>query len=103
MGETMERKHWGVFSGTHLTIMFAATMAVIASTGLYAAATSVVSIGNTTGNATAVVTGSHQLQTALTAPNNVVHAVATVSSGCLTVYTPPAGKAIVVTQVTYNL
>lgn len=71
--------------------------------GVYAAATSVVSIGNPNNNATAVVTPTHQLQTALTAPSNVVHAFVFIPSGCSTLYTPPTGKAIMVTQITYDL
>ena len=85
--------------------IFASAVAVaIIAPGVYAAATSVVAIGNPTGNFTAYVTQAHQLQTGLTAPNNVVQTAAAIPTGtCVIVYTPPAGKAIVVTQITYDL
>ena len=82
----------------------AVAVALIASPTIYAATSSIVAIGNTTGNTTAFVTpGTRQLQTVTTAPSNLVHAVKGVNGGCTPVYTPPAGKAIVVTQVTFSL
>jgi hypothetical protein len=85
--------------------IFASAVAVaIIAPGVYAATSSIVAIGNTSNDVTAyVVGGTHQLQTVTTSPRNMVHAVTNVISGCKTVYTPPAGKAIVVTQVTYSL
>ena len=62
-------------------------------------------IGNTTGNTTAtVIPGTHQLETATTAPNNMVRTMVAISPHqCSAVYIPPAGKAIVVTEITYDL
>ena len=79
-------------------------VALIASPSIYAAATSVVSLGNPTGNATAaVVAGTHQLQTVTTGPTNLVAAAGSALPGnCTAVYIPPPGKAIVVTQITYD-
>jgi hypothetical protein len=85
--------------------IFASAVAVaIIAPGVYAASSSIVSIGNPNNNATAlVIGGTHQLQTAITVPANVVHAAGSAgNSSCHTVYTPPAGKAIVVTQITYQ-
>jgi hypothetical protein len=79
-------------------------VAIVAPVGVYAAASSVVAVGNASGNATALVTPTRQLQTAITSPANVVHAVATLPAGsCTPVYTPPTGKGIDVTQLTYDL
>lgn len=78
-------------------------MAVIASAGVYASVNSTVAIGNPASSATALVTATRQLQTTVTAPTNVVHVFAKISSSCGVVYAPPAGKAIVVTQITYDL
>ena len=85
--------------------IFASAVAVaIIAPGVYAASSSIVSIGNPNNNATALVTtGTRQLQTVTTAPGNLVHTWKGVpNGGCTPVYTPPAGKAIVVTQVTFS-
>jgi hypothetical protein len=79
------------------------TAAVVAPTAVYAAATSTVAIGNANGAATATVTGNHQLLTTTVAPKDVVHAVGSASNSCAAVYVPPAGKAIVLTSVTYDM
>jgi hypothetical protein len=80
------------------------TAAVIAPTAVYAAATSTVAIGNTGNSATATVTTQHQLLTAVVAPRDVVHGSGYAGPGqTVAVYTPPAGKAVVVTSVTYDL
>src|SRR5690348_4805392 len=85
-----------------------ATAALVLAVGApisYAAVTSTVAIGNTgSSTATATVTGNHQLLTTTIASKNVVHVVGSASSdSCNLFYTPPAGKAIVVTSVTYDL
>src|SRR6059058_4707459 len=78
--------------------------AVIAPTAVYAAATSTVAIGNTANSNTATVTTQHQLLSTIVGPKQVVHFEGgTGTSGCFPVYTPPAGKAIVVTSVAYDL
>jgi hypothetical protein len=83
--------------------IFASAVAMAIIAPVVYAATSVVVIGNANGAATALVTRTHQLQTVTTAPTNVVNAVGVTGPGCETVYTPPSGKAIMVTQVTYDL
>jgi hypothetical protein len=84
-----------------------ATTALVLAVGApvsYAAVTSTVAIGNRTNNATATVTGQHQLLTTTIAPKDVVRvARGAVGNACAVVYTPPAGKAIVVTSVTYEI
>ena len=80
----------------------AAAAAVIAPLPAFAVSGSTVSIGNTNNAATATVTSTHQLETTLTAPNNVVVAGNSINANtCGAVYTPPAGKAIMVTEITY--
>ncbi len=79
------------------------TAAIVAPTAVYAAASSTVAIGNTTNAATATVTANHQLLTTTVAPKDVVNTVGFASEGCDAVYTPPAGKAIVLTSVTYDM
>jgi hypothetical protein len=85
--------------------IFASAVAVaIIGSGAYAVSNSIVAIGNPGNTTTAVVTPTHQLQTVMIAPANMVHAVVAASPGvCHVVYAPPAGKAIVVTQITYDL
>jgi hypothetical protein len=81
----------------------AVAMAIIAP-AVYATATSVVTIGNQNSSATALVTATRQLQTVTTAPTNVVVAIGgAAANDCVPIYTPAAGKAIVVTQVTYDV
>lgn len=81
----------------------AVAMAVIAP-AVYAAANSIVAIGNQSGTTTAFVTPTRQLQTVTTAPTNIVQRFSGANAGqCAPVYTPPSGKAIVVTQITYKL
>ena len=77
--------------------------AVIAPTAVYAAASSTVAIGATTTSTTANVTASRQLLTTTVAPRAVLRVFGGVSTGCNTVYTPAKGKAIVVSEVTYQL
>ncbi|MDT4942449.1 MAG: hypothetical protein QOJ34_2538 [Pseudonocardiales bacterium] len=79
------------------------TAAIVAPTAVYAAASSTVAIGNTGNGFTATVTNNHQLLTTTVAPNNVVRAYGASLNNCSAVYTPPAGKAIVVTSVTYDM
>jgi hypothetical protein len=80
------------------------TAAVIAPVGVYAAATSTTAIGNTTNSNTATVTSQHQLLTTPIAPKQVVHVFEAVSGGaCTVLYTPPAGKAVLITAVTWDV
>ncbi len=82
----------------------AVTVAVSAPTAVYAAASSVVAIGDTTSTRTASVTTQHQLLTTPIAPRQVIHGSGGYAyNSCLSVYTPPAGKAVVVTSVTYDI
>ena len=76
--------------------------AVIAPASVYAAAAvTKVAIAGSDGT-TANVTKQHQLLTATIPPSRVVHAQAGVNGPCKVLYTPPAGKAIVVTSVVYT-
>ncbi len=81
----------------------AVTVAVIAPTAVYAAASSVVAIGDTTSTRTVAVTTQNQLLTTPIAPRQVIHGYFSSGGGCAAVYWPPAGKAVVVTSVTYDL
>jgi hypothetical protein len=76
--------------------------AVIAPTSVYAASITKVLLVGPGGTNVASVTAQHQLLTAPIPPSQVVRAVKVAHSGCTTVYTPPAGKAIVVTSVVYT-
>jgi hypothetical protein len=76
--------------------------AVIAPVTVYAASVSKVTIGTTTNSHTASVTALGQLLTAPISPTRVVRISGGSLSGCKTVYTPPAHKAIVVTSVDYT-
>src|SRR4051812_20100846 len=78
--------------------------AVVAPASVYAAAVAKTAIVGSSGTTTVTVTQQHQLLAALTAPSRVVRAVTTTASAntmCQTVYTPPPGKAIVVTAAIY--
>lgn len=77
--------------------------AVIAPASVYAASITKVALAGSSGTHVAGITTQHQLLTAPIAPSRVVRGVAvSLSSGCKTVYSPPAHKAIVVTSVIYN-
>jgi hypothetical protein len=83
----------------------AALVLAVAAPVSYAAATSTVAIGNTTNALTALVDNERQLVTVDGAqPFQTVHGVIGVGGGaCGTLYTPPTGKAVVVSQVTFDL
>ena len=83
----------------------AVTVAGITAPSVYAAATSTVAIGNTANSKTATVTSSGQLLTVTVDPKSMVRGTGYLSSSqnCWSVYTPPAGKALVVTSVTYTV
>jgi hypothetical protein len=78
--------------------------AIIAPAGVYAAVSSTVAIGNPSNGTTATVDGASQLLTNASGPKNMVEFEGQASAGnCGAVYTPPAGKAIVLTEVTADL
>src|SRR5262249_23508614 len=82
------------------------TAAVIAPTAAHAAATSTVAIGTHTSNTTANITANRQLLTTTVNPKDVVSRVRGYGPGdnhCESLYTPPTGKAIVVTEARYDL
>jgi hypothetical protein len=81
----------------------AALVLAVAAPVSYAAATSTVAIGNTANSNTALVDPARQLVTVEGAPPSQVVHVSTGGQGCVQVYTPPSGKAIVVTAVTWQL
>ena len=77
--------------------------AAVAPASVYAATLTKTLIAGPGGTNVASVTGQHQLLTTQIAPAQVVRAVKNLNSaGCTTVYTPPAGKAIVVTSVVFT-
>lgn len=76
--------------------------AVIAPTTVYAASLAKTALVGLRGTNTADVTRQHQLLTTPIGPSRVVHANAGVPGPCKAIYTPPAGKAIVVTSVVYT-
>lgn len=77
--------------------------AIIAPASVYAASITKVLVAGPGGTNVATVTAQHQLLTAQISPSQVVRVVKLVPpGGCTTVYTPPAGKAIVVTSVVYD-
>jgi hypothetical protein len=77
--------------------------AVIAPATVYAAAAAKVALTNPSGTIAVGVTAQNQLLTTDTYPSRVVRALKVMNgAGCIGVYTPPAGKAIVVTSVVYN-
>jgi hypothetical protein len=98
----MRRPHLSTGAWIFLSVV---TAAIVAPVGVYAAATSTVSIGNTNNANTATVTPTNQLQTTMIAPKSVVRFEGAVATGgnCSSIYTPPTGKAFVVTQITYDL
>jgi hypothetical protein len=78
--------------------------ALIAPAGVYAAVNSHVAIGNPGNTTTAIVDAEHQLLTTTIDPRNIVRfAAGTSTHGCTVLYTPPAGKALVVLSLTVEL
>jgi len=79
--------------------------AVIAPVSVEAVAPSTVALVQPgTGTPTSRITAQRQLLTTQVSPEMVVRAVKVVqsNSGCQAVYTPPAGKALMLTSVIYN-
>jgi hypothetical protein len=78
--------------------------AVIAPASVFAAAAAKTQLIGSTTSHVGSITSQGQLLTAQTAPSHLIRAVTGTATNtpCKTVYTPPAGKAIVVTQVIYS-
>ena len=77
--------------------------AVIAPASVYAASLTKIALYNSSGTYAAAVTPDHQLLTTPTGSNRVVRiSGGSNTANCKTIYTPPAGKAIVVTSVVYD-
>jgi hypothetical protein len=98
-GMTVRRPHMSTGAWIFTGLVSAA---VLAPASVYAVTASDVRLVGSPAANYASVTTQHQVLTAPISPQNVVTAVTVVQSGCQTVYTPPAGKAIMVTSVTYN-
>jgi hypothetical protein len=97
----MRRPHMSTGAWIFASVVAAS---VIAPTVVYAAATSTVAIGTTANSSTANVTTQHQLLTATVAPRDVVRFDGAVAGTvCQPLYTPPAGKAVVLTSVTFDV
>lgn len=76
--------------------------AVIAPASVYAAAAAKTQLIGSTTSHTANVTAQGQLLTVPIPPSHVLHVSKVAQGGCTTIYTPPAGKGIVVTSIVYN-
>lgn len=77
--------------------------AVIAPATVYAAAVAKTALVGAHGTNIAAVTPQHQLLTTEIGPSHVIRlSGGSIQSGCKTFYTPPAGKAIVITSITYT-
>jgi hypothetical protein len=77
--------------------------AVIAPASVFAAAAAKTQLVGSVTSHVAGVTGQGQLQTTEISPAHVIRiSGGSNQSGCTTLYTPPAGKAIVVMSVTYT-
>jgi hypothetical protein len=76
--------------------------AVIAPASVYAAAVAKTQLVGSTQSHVAGVTAQGQLLATAISPSHVVRIGSGSLSGCASIYTPPAGKAIVVTSVTYT-
>jgi hypothetical protein len=76
--------------------------AVIAPASVYAAAVTKFALSNSSGSNVATITSQHQLLTTTIGPSHVVHAEGGAPGPCKAIYTPPAGKAIVLTSVVYT-
>ncbi|MBV9871760.1 MAG: hypothetical protein JO214_14160 [Frankiaceae bacterium] len=97
----MRRPHMSTGAWIFASVVAAA---IIAPAGVYAAASQTVAIGNAANSATATVNSIGQLQTNPTGPKNIVHFSGTVFSGaCGPLYQPPAGKGIVLTEVSVDI
>jgi len=80
------------------------TAALIAPAGVYAAVNSHVAIGNVGNSTTATVTPDHQLLATTIDPKSIVRfSGGNLSGGCQPIYIPPAGKALMITNVTFEL
>jgi len=79
------------------------TAALITPAGVYAAVNSHVATGNVGNATTATVNAEHQLLTTTVDPTDIVRVFANVTgAGCHKFYTPPAGKALVLANVTFT-
>lgn len=74
---------------------------LIAPVGVYAASLTKVALASPSGT-TAGITTQHQLLTTTIPSSRVIRISGGSVGGCKTIYTPPQGKAIVVTSVTYT-
>jgi hypothetical protein len=102
----MNRKLWGLFSGTHLTIMFVAAMAVMLPSALWAVNTlGYVAIQDPFNGKKSHIDDNRRLwvldQLAMYQrnPANFVHVFGSSSGSCVTVYTVPAGKALIIQTI----
>ena len=102
----MNRKLWGLFSGTHLTIMFAATMGVMLPGALRAVdAFTTVAIEDPISGVKAYIDSARRFSVynlfaaVRHQPWNLVHGFGS-ASGCSSVYTVPAGSALIVQSMT---
>jgi hypothetical protein len=78
--------------------------ALVAPAGVYAAVNSKVAIGNPgPSTVTATVTQEHQLLTTTVDPRQMFTFVGNASGICDTLFMPPEGKALMVTNVTFYL
>ena len=77
--------------------------AVIAPASVYAASLTKIALYNSSATYSAGITPQHQLLTTAIGSNSVVRiSGGSNTANCKTIYTPPTGKAIVVTSVVYT-
>jgi hypothetical protein len=97
----MRRPHISIGAWLFCAIV---TAALIMPAGVYAAVNSHVAIGNVGDATTAAVDDEHQLLTTMVGPRSIVRFRGnTKGPGCQTLYTPPAGKALMLTNVTFDI
>jgi hypothetical protein len=78
--------------------------ASITPAGVFAAVNSHVAIGNVSNATTATVDPEHQLLTTTVSPRSVVRfGGGSSTASCVTFYRPPAGMALVITSVTFDI
>ena len=102
----MERKLWGLFTGTHLTIIMTAAILAVVPTALWSVdAFTNVAIQDPVSGKKAAVDAARQLLVrdqvaeAKDTPANFVRGIGFLGAGCSNIYTIPAGKALVITSM----
>lgn len=98
----MRRPRMSTGAWIFIGLVSAAVIAPVSVQAVAPSQTALVQPG--TGTPVSRITAQRQLMTTQVSPEMVVHAASVTPSnqGCKTVYTPPAGKALMVTSVVYD-